>query len=329
MRRNDCSIPAADVLPVEGLRGGREHRDGPHPRGEGALQALEVRDQRRVTDTGTRFQKSAHRSGIGELGHGLGVDEARHLDDREPALGQAPDELHLGRRVEEPRLVLQAVAWADFDELDGRRVVRCAHGIAMGPGRIASGSWTTGCELDCRCAGPSARHARRVAHGSRGSTERYPRATGCFFAPRSRGPGRAAGRRHRHRCRDRHPSGPSLLFRTAGPSPCRHKRRSLPPNPRIVSLSPRPWITSRRAVPRRTSFPSVPIRVAGWPWQNTTPGGDGGGGGTPAEPLAKIRTRHPSHRPPPTPRVTRCSDGCRRGPRQRPQSPRCHRVPCR
>jgi hypothetical protein len=65
-----------------------------------------------------RSQRTQHVLGVGHLRHALRVDEARHLDASQARGDGAAYELHLVGSGQYARLALQAVAGADFDDLD-------------------------------------------------------------------------------------------------------------------------------------------------------------------------------------------------------------------
>ena len=63
-------------------------------------------------------ERGQYRLGVRHLRHALRIHEARDLDARQAGVDQAPDEFDLGGGRQHLRFALQAVARADFDDLD-------------------------------------------------------------------------------------------------------------------------------------------------------------------------------------------------------------------
>ena len=112
-----------DVLAAERLGRRREHRDLADAGCERALEACDVRHQRRVARSGRARDAGEHLPGVGHLRHPFRADERRHFDDGSPAALELVDKRDLvGRRDRDP-LVLQTVSRPDFDDRDGARDV--------------------------------------------------------------------------------------------------------------------------------------------------------------------------------------------------------------
>ena len=105
-----------DVLAAERFGGRGEHRDFVDAGGERALEAREVRDERRVARARPPRDAGEHLGGVGHLRHPLRADERRHFDHRQARRAQAVDERDLVGGRHERALVLQPVARPDFDD---------------------------------------------------------------------------------------------------------------------------------------------------------------------------------------------------------------------
>jgi hypothetical protein len=86
--------------------------------GERAVVAALVQRERRVDDAVVRGQSRRDGLGVGELRDALRMDERRHLDASCARGDGALDQRDLLGRRERLRLVLQAVARRDLDDLD-------------------------------------------------------------------------------------------------------------------------------------------------------------------------------------------------------------------
>ena len=116
-----------DVALAEGFGRRREDRHFVHARLAGARQPLQVRHERGVADAGPPRDAGEDVGRVGHLRHPFRADEGRHLDHRVAGLGEPVHERDLVGRRNERRLVLQAVAGADFDDprrATGRVLIR-------------------------------------------------------------------------------------------------------------------------------------------------------------------------------------------------------------
>src|SRR6185295_9208770 len=109
---------AVDVPARKGFGGGAEDRHLGGPRGARGLEALEIRRQHRVRHARLAADALEHFGVVGHLRHPFRRHERRGLDRAKPRRGEPLDqlELHFGRHF--ARLVLQAVARSDLDDLD-------------------------------------------------------------------------------------------------------------------------------------------------------------------------------------------------------------------
>jgi len=112
-----------DVLLVEGLGRGGEHRHFLDADGACAVVAGLVRHQHRIRRTRASLDGGEHLGGVGQLRHPLRTDEAGRLDAEQAGARQPVDQFHLVGSGDEGLLVLQTVAWPDLDDADeiGRR----------------------------------------------------------------------------------------------------------------------------------------------------------------------------------------------------------------
>src|SRR5690606_18231704 len=109
-----------DVVLVEGLGGGGEHRDLLHPDRAGTLVAFFVGNQYRVMHARSAGDAGIDLGGVGQLRHPLRADEAGRLDAPQPGGGEAVDQGDLVGGGDRRLLVLQPVARADLDDADRR-----------------------------------------------------------------------------------------------------------------------------------------------------------------------------------------------------------------
>ena len=183
---------------------------------------------------------------------------------------------------------------------------------------------------------PRVAASRMVPEDSMG----YPRATDVFSQPRSRGPGRAAGRLHRHQRRETAIRSGSFTSSSEQPKSLARLTEAvvaaLPPD-RVVDRRGVDQIPLGRAAPRRSIASLAPISgsLAG-PEITITGGGGGagggsGGGGGAAPPLNRLpRISNSLIRLVPVPEHPEelvVQTGCRRGPAQGRQSPRLGAPP--
>src|ERR1019366_8298586 len=111
-----------DVLPVERLRRRREDRDLSRARRLGPVEPLLVRDENRITHARAFRDPPEDLFAVCELRDRLRRDEGRRLHDGQPSGREAIHERDLYVRRNRRRHVLKAIARADLDDRDARRV---------------------------------------------------------------------------------------------------------------------------------------------------------------------------------------------------------------
>jgi len=109
-----------DVAPAERVGRGREDRHFVGTRLDGAREPGQVGHERGVARPGTADNPGEHLAGVGHLRHPLRAHECRDLDDGVTRVAQRVDEGDLVGGADRRRLVLEAVAGADFDDRDAR-----------------------------------------------------------------------------------------------------------------------------------------------------------------------------------------------------------------
>ncbi|MNT47381.1 hypothetical protein D3C72_1840910 [compost metagenome] len=106
---------AIDVAPGKRFGRRREHGHFLDPGGEGIFETAQVGGERAVDHARFALDLREDLGGAGHLRHPFGRNETADFDIAEPGCGQCVDQLHLIGNTDGLGFILQAVAWADFD----------------------------------------------------------------------------------------------------------------------------------------------------------------------------------------------------------------------
>ena len=117
---------AIDVFLREGFRSRGKHRHLGHTCCQGSVQAFQIGREHGISHPVQAGDLAHHFGIVGHLRHPFGRHKSRCFDGFQAACTQARNQFHFGGRVYRLLFVLQAIAWAYFNDFDVFRQIHRA-----------------------------------------------------------------------------------------------------------------------------------------------------------------------------------------------------------